>query len=222
MTPEFFERHIDLLDGWSLSQSNAMTPEFFERHLDKIDNRCWDRLSYNTAMTPEFFDRHIDRVEWENLSQNNAMTPEFFERHKDKVIWYRVSTNTSMTPEFFERHLDKVNWDILSGNTAMTPEFFDRHIDRVNWDNLSANDFSEYKKRLLRRCIQIRRLQRTCKIPNRYRLTKLIKTRVFCEWYYRGDNIGGIISKRRIQTPLSTTDLKDISYQISSEVVPLE
>ena len=99
------------------------------------------------------------------------MISNFFKRHIDKVNWDLLSQNTSMTPEFFERHIDKVNWFYLSRNTSMTPEFFERHIDKVSWSSLSGNNFSEYKNRLMKRCLQIRRLQKTCKIPNRYKLT---------------------------------------------------
>jgi hypothetical protein len=37
---------------------------------------------------------------------------------------------------------------------------------------------------------------RKCKF---YRLTRLCKTRAFCEWYYHPDNIGGKISKKKIE-----------------------
>ena len=175
-------------------------------------------------MTPEFFDRHVDKLGWYWVSKNSSMTEEFFERHIDEVVWDTLSGNKSMTPEFFEKHIDKVNFYVLSTNTSLPPEFFERYTDRVNWGILSGNTFIEYKMRLLRRCLQIRKLQRTCKIPNRYKLTKLIKTRAFCEWYYQGDNIGGIISKRRIENTLSTKLVLETHQEQSNHniVIPLD
>ena len=183
-----------------LSFNKSNTSEFIERHIDKID---WHWVISNPSLTPELVERHIDKVDWKWVSSNRFMPPEFFEKHIDKLDWTILSQNTAMPPDFFERHIDKVHWEFLSQNTAMPPDFFERHIDKVDWECLTRNHFSEYKDKLIRRCVRIRRLQKSCKLPNRYKLTKLVKTRAFCEWYYRGDNIGGIIAKRRIENTLN-------------------
>jgi hypothetical protein len=41
-------------------------------------------------------------------------------------------------------------------------------------------------------------VNKSCKIPHRYKLTKLITTKAFCEWYHHPQNIGCIIAKNRI------------------------
>lgn len=50
---------------------------------------------------------------------------------------------------------------------------------------------------------RIRKHNKTCKLHNRYKLTKLTKTKEFCEWYYDPNNIGGIISKQRIYNAIN-------------------
>ena len=130
-----------------------------------------------------------------------------------------------MTPEFFGRHIDKVYWNFLSTNTSMPPEFFERHIDKVSWNNLSYNNFSEYKKRLIRRCLQIRNYQKTCKLPNRYKSTLLVKTREFYDWYYHPDNIGADIQVRRAMSKyrqIKSTDCDFTQYIVSNNTGSLD
>ena len=42
--------------------------EFFERNLDKVD---WFHLSQNTNIPVEFFECHLDKVNWAYLSRNH-------------------------------------------------------------------------------------------------------------------------------------------------------
>ena len=65
-----------------------------------------------------------------------------------------------------------------------------------NWQGISCNTFKYGLA--LNKLKSIRSLNKQCKIHNRYKLTKLITTRAFCEWYYHPQNIGGRIAKDRI------------------------
>ncbi len=51
-----------------------MTPEFFQKHLDMLD---WERVSGNTAMAPEFFEKHLDKLYWDRVSDNPAMIEKY-------------------------------------------------------------------------------------------------------------------------------------------------
>jgi len=66
-----------------------------------------------------------------------------------------------------------------------------------DWDGLSINKFSYCEKIHFIKLKKIRDKVKVWKF-NRYKLTLLIKTKAFCEWYYHPENIGGIIAKRRL------------------------
>ena len=72
------------------------------------------------------------------------------------------------------------------------------HPDKPwDWVGLSYNKFGYDERIHFIKLKKIRDKVKTWKI-NRYKLTLLIKTKAFCEWYYHPDNIGGIIAKQRL------------------------
>ena len=77
-------------------------------------------------------------------------------------------------------------------------KLFETYPDKPwNWYQLSCNKFF-YDERI--HFIKLKKIRAKVKVwkINRYKLTLLIKTKAFCEWYYHPDNIGGIVAKQRL------------------------
>ena len=114
------------------------------------------------------------------------------------------NTSINLSEDFFERHIERIDldWSHLSNNLYLSEDFLERHIERIDWSHLSnnLNLDPDYGKNIVKKHIT-KKLQLARVLgwsPARYlRITKLMKTNEFIEWYYDPDNTGGKNSKNR-------------------------
>jgi hypothetical protein len=169
----------------------------------------WHRLGSNPSITMEDIFANFDQFWGGCINYNPNLTlKDVFSRPDIGWSWSSLCQNPAIPvsemivgPSIADRNWFR-NWRHLSWNPNMTFDYILLHADKPwNWYALSSNEF-RYAKNLqqihIRKMKKLRERMRTFTLPKWYKLSCLVKTKAFCEWYYAPDNIGGQISKRRI------------------------
>jgi len=136
---KFFEKHINSLNWFCVSQSIAVDIDFLEKHLDRID---WESVCWNPIMTVKFLEKHIDKIGPGDFAFVEAAFDlklkedvNFVEKYLYKFNLSDICNNFTITTEFLERHINELDdncWRNICKNSSIEISFIERYIDKVN------------------------------------------------------------------------------------------
>jgi len=211
ITTNFAEKYLSYLDILKLCKNDSIPFDFVEKHFYNGDidiiSTCYNKP------TLSFLNKHFDEIELvlrdedteteiknQNDEDNESEMPsEIFWCDMNATFSYNLLTN------FLERdHIIKIRHTIFD-NPNITIDFIERNFPSdlllsSTFKQISKNPFT-YQKLLDKSYLSlscIRCKLRSIRLPNRYNITKLIKTSEFNRFWYASGKMGNRIGKMRL------------------------
>lgn len=111
-------------------------------------------------------------------------------------------SSTSDVTDFFRAHLDRPwDWTNLSvqDNRGALLEALSH---QENW-YFAISDEAIRRRDAISKIARVRAHLRTFDLPNRWRLTRMVQTRAFMEWWYDPEQGGGKLAKQAIERSIA-------------------